>query len=74
MASAPIPVLSVAYALARSQPWPSTSGSIAQELGAPGVGVPVGSLYRWPLAQGTWAHLWASSTTKRFSRSVGDNL
>lgn len=27
-----------------------------------------------PLAKGTWTHLWASSTTQRYSKSVGDGL
>lgn len=72
--NAPTPVLSVAGALARSQPWPSTSGSIGLVPGGTGAGVPVRYLCLWPLAKGTWTHLWVSSTTQKYSRSVGDGL
>jgi hypothetical protein len=74
VASAPIPVHSVADASVRSQLWPSTSGSIVLVLGAVGAGGPVGFLGPWLLAEGTWTHLWASSTIQRYSRNVGGGL
>lgn len=70
----PISVLNVAGASARSQPWPSTSGSIGLVPGDTEARVPVGCLCPWPLATGTWTHLWASNTTQKYTRSVGDGL
>lgn len=72
--SAPTPVLSVAGVSARSQPWPSTSGSIGLVPKVARAGVPVGCPCPCPLAKGTSTHLWASSTTQRYSKSVGDGL
>lgn len=54
--------------------WPSTSGIIGLVPGDREARVPVGYRCPWPLATGTWTHLWASNTTQKYTRSVGDGL